>query len=221
VSLELFAHPLSSYCWKVLIALWENATPFDYRHIENGHPDEPANAAALLAHWPLGKFPLLVDDGRAIPESSIIVEHLQRAHPGAVRFLPDDPDAALEVRLLDRIFDNHVMAPMQRGVLAAIRSPGALDPAEMAQVRVSLDAIYAWLDDWFAARIFAAAGQFSLADCAAAPALFYADRVHRIGDFPNLKAYRDRLFARPGVVRAIDEARPFRHLFPLDEPDRD
>ena len=214
--LELFAHPFSSYCWKVLIPLYENDTPFAYRSME-----DPESAAEFGRLWPIGKFPLLVDDGRPVMESSIIIEHLQRFHPGSVRFVPDG-DAALEVRMLDRIFDNHVMNNMNRVVADAIRGPERHDPVEVEQAKAALGTVYGWLDDWLAGRQWAAADVFSLADCAAAPALFYADWVAPIPDgLANLKAYRARLLARPSVARAVDEARPYRSYFPLGAPDRD
>jgi glutathione S-transferase len=216
--LELFAHPFSSYCWKVLIALYENDTPFTYRQIG---PDQPENSAALAASWPLGKFPVLLDDGQPVIESSIIIEHLQQRHPGAVRFLPADPDAALQVRLLDRIFDNHVMSQMQRVVNDALRRPERRDEIEVQEAKAALDKAYAWLDDYLDGRIWAA-GEFSLADCAAAPALFYADWVQEIDPAHlNLRAYRARLLVRPSVARAVDEARPYRAWFPPGAPDRD
>lgn len=213
--LELYAHPFSSYCWKVLIPLYENDTPFSYRSLE-----EEGNPAELARLWPIGKFPLLVDDGRPVMESSVIIEHLQRFHPGPVRFLPEG-DAALEVRMLDRIFDNHVMNQMTRVVLDAIRGPERHDPIEVGEAKAAVQKAYAWLDGWMAGREWAS-GDFSLADCAAAPALFYADWVDPIPeDFANLRAYRARLLARPSVARAVEEARPYRGYFPLGAPDRD
>lgn len=215
MALELFAHPFSSYCWKVLIPLYENDTPFTYRSLE-----VPENAAELARHWPIGKFPLLVDEGVAVFESSIIIEHLQRHHAGPVPLIPEG-DAALEVRMLDRIFDNHVMGQMQRVVNDALRPPERRDPAEVEQAKAILDRAYGWLEEWLDGREWAS-GAFSLADCAAAPALFYADWVHPIAEaHPRLRAYRARLLARPAVARAVDEGRPFRHYFPLGAPDRD
>ncbi len=217
--IELYAHPFSSYCQKVLIALYENAIPFVFRMLG---PDDPDNGAKLAALWPPAKFPLLVDDGRPVLESSIIIEHLQLRRPGPVRLIPDDADAAIEVRMLDRIFDNHVMANMQRVVNDALRPADRRDPAELVQAKAALATVYGWLDDWLRDRTWAAANQFSLADCAAAPALFYADWVHPIpGELGRLKAYRAQLLARPSVARAVDEARPYRPLFPLGAPDRD
>ncbi|MEG3123863.1 glutathione S-transferase family protein [Sphingomonas sp. GB1N7] len=216
--LELFAHPFSSYCQKVLIALYENATPFAFRMLDGDHPE---NGAAFAALWPIGKFPLLVDDGRAIVESSIIIEHLQHYHPGPRRFIPADPHDALETRMLDRVFDNHVMGPMQRVVADALRPPERRDSAAVEQAGGALDTAYAWLDARLAGREWAA-GAFGLADCAAAPALFYADWVRPIDPaYATLTAYRARLLARPSFARAVDEARPYRAFFPLGAPDRD
>jgi glutathione S-transferase len=154
-------------------------------------------------------------------ESSIIIEYLQRHHPGPVGFLPEG-DAALEVRMLDRIFDNHVMTPMQQVVADALLPPERRDPVGVEQAKAALRRSYALLDGWLAGREWAAPHGFSLADCAAAPSLFYADWVDPIPDsLINLKAYRARLLARPSVVRAVDEARPYRPYFPLGAPDRD
>ncbi len=217
--MELFAHPFSSYCWKVLIPLWENGIPFDYRNVD---PAFPENGPELVRHWPLGKFPLLVDRGRPVAESSVIIEYLQLHHPGPVRLIPNDNDAALEVRFMDRVFDNHVMANMQRVVNDALRPPERRDAVEVEQAKAALERVYRWLESWMESREWAAAGRFSLADCAAAPALFYADWVHPIApELTALKAYRARLLARPSVARAVDEARPYRSYFPLGAPDRD
>lgn len=218
MSLDLFAHPFSSYCQKVLIAFYENATPFSYRMLG---PDHPENGAAFAEAWPVGKFPLLVDDGRPVMESSTIIEYLQHRHPGPVRFIPADPDAALEARMLDRIFDNHVMHHMQRVVNDALRPPERRDPIEVAEAKAALDKAYGWLNRHLDGREWAV-GDFSLADCAAAPALFYADWVHPIAEaYSSLRAYRARLLARPSFARAVDEARPYRAYFPLGAPDRD
>ena len=217
MTLTLYSHPFSSYCQKVLIALWENDIPFTYRRLE-----DPGVAEERAALWPLGRFPVLVDDGRTIAESSIIIEHLDLRHDGAVRMLPDDPDAALEVRFLDRFFDNYVMAAMQKPVSEALRPQGARTEEAMAEARQALETAYTWLEDRLKGRIWAAGESFTMADCAAAPSLFYADWVHQIGPaFPRLRGYRSRLLARPSFARAVDEARPYRAYFPLGAPDRD
>ncbi len=216
MALQLFGHPFSSYTWKALIALYENATPFEFRHLE----DEAAGKE-WAALWPIGRFPTLVDGDRAIFEASVIIDYLQLHHPGPVRLLPADPDAAIEVRMLDRVFDNYVMGSMQVPVLNAIRPDGQRDPYGVDQAMAMLDRSYAWLDARMASREWAA-GDFGLADCAAAPSLFYADWVRPIPEtLANLRAYRSRLLARPSVVRCVEEARPYRHYFPLGAPDRD
>jgi glutathione S-transferase len=219
MSLVLYGHPFSSYTQKALIALYENATPFEFRCIG---PETPQHAAEWLRRWPIGKFPLLVDGERSFVETSIIIEYLALAHPGPVRLLPADPMAALEVRFLDRFFDLHVMDAMQIAVESALkRIP--VPPAEgLALAAQRLERSYAWADGYLAGKAWAAGADFTLADCAAAPSLFYADWTHPIAEaYPTLRAYRARLLARPSFARAVEEARPFRHLFPLGAPDRD
>ncbi|KND59606.1 Maleylacetoacetate isomerase / Glutathione S-transferase [Candidatus Burkholderia verschuerenii] len=219
MSLTLYAHPFSSYCQKVLIALYENATPFEYRTLG---PDAPDHMRELTELWPMKKFPVLVDDGRAVIEASIIVEYLGLRHPGPVRLLPDDPRAALDVRFMDRFFDNYVSTPLQKIVSDALCDASERDARGVDNARAMLETSYAWLDRVMAAREWAAGDAFSLADCAAAPFLFYADWTHRIDTrFANVIAYRKRLLARPSFARAVDEARPYRGLFPLGAPERD
>ena len=216
MSLELYAHPFSSYCQKVLVALYENATPFEYRMLDND-----AAMTSLRALWPLGKFPLLVDDGQPVAEASIIVEHLALHHPGPVQLVPRDPVAALPVRAMDRVFDNYAQTPMQAIVSDAMRPLEGRDASAVAAARATLETAYAWLDTKLQGQEWAA-GSFSLADCAAAPALFYSDWVQPIDpSFANLTAYRRRLLARPSMARAVEEARPFRGFFPPGAPDRD
>lgn len=219
MALQLYAHPFSSYCQKVLIALYENDTPFAFRLLAQ---EETRTMEEFTALWPIGRFPVLVDEGRAVVEASIIIEHLALQHPGAVRLLPGDARAALEVRMMDRFFDNYVSTPQQKIVFDSIRAPADRDAQGVAEARAMLETAYRWLDGTMAGRTWAAGGAFSLADCAAAPALFYADWTHPIGAaFVNLRAYRNRLLARPSFARAVDEARPYRPLFPLGAPDRD
>src|SRR4051812_1234236 len=214
--MKLYSHPFSSYSQKVLIALYENGTPFEYRSLE-----DPAANAELASLWPLKRFPVLVDDGRTILETSTIIEHLQVHYPGRVRLIPDS-DAGIEVRMLDRIFDNYVMTPMQKMVSNQIRPEPDRDAYGVTEARGLLDTIYAWLDERLAGRAWAAGENFTLADCAAAPSLFYADWAHKIAPVhANLLAYRARLLAHPSIARAVDEARPFRKYFPLGAPDRD
>ncbi|MDF2972029.1 MAG: glutathione S-transferase [Microvirga sp.] len=217
MTLRLYAHPFSSYCQKVLIALYENSTPFEYLTL-----DDAKNGADLEALWPIKKFPLLVDEGRAILEASIIIEYLDLHHSGPVRLIPEDPRAALEVRLMDRFFDNYVMTPMQKIVGDRLRPEQDRDPYGVTEARVMLDKAYDWLDRTLADREWAAGATFSLADCAAAPALFYADWAHPMGEkFPRVRDYRRKLLAQPSFARAVDEARPYRPYFPLGAPDRD
>ncbi|MCC6847215.1 MAG: glutathione S-transferase family protein [Deltaproteobacteria bacterium] len=217
--MQLYAHPFSSYCQKALIAFYENALPYELRMLGPGHDDVAAEHARL---WPLGRMPVLVDDGRTVVESTIIIEYLDLHHPGPVRFLPQDPRIALDVRMMDRFFDNYVMAPMMRIVFDALRPEGVRDPRGVEEARALLDTAYRWLDERMAHRVWAAADVFSLADCAAAPSLFYADWVHPIdAGLSGTRAYRARLLARPSFARAVDEARPYRSYFPLGAPDRD
>lgn len=219
MSLELYAHPFSSYCQKVLIALYENDTPFEFRLLAPG--DERA-AAEHEALWPLKRMPVLVDEGRTVVEASIIIEYLDLYHAGALRLIPGDARAALDVRLMDRFFDNYIMTPMQEIVLESIRAEENRDRQGVADARKMLETAYRWLDDRMRGREWAATDAFSLADCAAAPALFYADWVHPIGETcAGVQAYRRRLLARPSFARAVDEARPYRPLFPPGAPDRD
>lgn len=214
--IQLFGHPFSSYTWKALIPLWENDTPFTFRMLG---PEHPENGAELVRLWPLGKFPLLVDGDRVVPESTPIIDYLDATYPGPVRFVAEG-EAGREARLMDRIFDNHVMANMLRFVIDALKPPERRDTEDLVAAATALDTIYAWLDGVMASREWGAGDAFSLADCAAAPALFYADWVHPIPDGP-LKDYRQRLLARPSVARAVDGARPYRPLFPPGAPDRD
>ena len=217
MALTLYAHPFSSYCQKVLTALYENDTPFTFRMLADAQ-----SAAELEALWPIKRFPVLVDARRTVMEGTIIIEHLGLHHLGPVRLIPVDARAALEVRKMDRIFDNYVMTPMQKIVSDSLRAAEKRDHQGVAEARAMLDTAYRWLDGAMAGREWAAGDGFSLADCAAAPALFYADWAHPIDrTFANVRAYRQRLLARPSFARAVDEARPYRPLFPLGAPDRD
>jgi glutathione S-transferase len=217
MTLVLHAHPFSSYSQKVLIALYENATPFTSRLL--GDADSFAELAKL---WPLRLMPVLTDGDEVVREASIIVEHLMLRHPGPVRLIPQDSEAALKVRFLDRVFDNYVMAPMQRVVFDALRGAGERDPRGVADAKARLDQSYEWIDGELKGRPWAAGEAFTLADCAAAPSLFYADWVHPIAEkFGTVRAYRARLLRRPSFARAVEEARPYRAFFPPGAPDRD
>ena len=219
LNLQLFFHPFSSYSQKALVALYENGTPFTARTLS---PDDPATGAEFAARWPMKKFPILVDGDRTILEATAVIEYLEAVHPGPVRLIPQDAQAAVEVRMMDRVFDNYISTPQQKIVYDALRPADVRDPHGVAEARAMLETSYAWLDGLMADREWAAAGAFSLADCSAAPALFYADWTHRIdARFAHLHAYRARLLRRPSFARAVDEARPFRPYFPLGAPDRD
>jgi glutathione S-transferase len=215
MSLTLHMHPLASYCWKVLIALYENDTPFAANIVDLGDPEA---AAVFKALWPTAKMPLLRDEARdrAVPETSIIIEYLQAAYPGPVRFIPDHPEAALRTRLMDRLFDLYVMTPMQAIVGDRIRPADvAKDSYGVAQARAQLAMAYDLLETELAGRTWAAGDTFSLADCAAAPALFYADKVAPLGEeHSNVSAYLDRLLARPSFARVLQEAEPYFAMFP-------
>ena len=217
MSLTLYAHPFAAYCWKVLIALYENATPFTCRIVE-----DEAGWAELESLWPMRKFPVLTDATKTVVESTIIVEYLVRHYPGPVPLIPADADAALQVRTMDRVFDNYVMAPMQALVASHMRPERERDARTMADARKTLEVAYGWLEQQLDQGAWLCGGMFSLAECAAAPALFYADWVQPIGErFPGLLAYRRRVLARPAVARVVDEARPYRKFFPPGAPDRD
>jgi glutathione S-transferase len=206
-------HPLSSYCHKVLIALDVLEVDVDKRVV---NPGDPAQRAALLAWWPTGKIPLLVDQGRPVPETSLMIEHLQRHHARGERtLLPADPDEALQVRLWDRIFDLYVMTPMQVHTADLLRPGGQRDAWGVAQAREQLLSTYAFLDRHLAGRLWACGDTFSMADCAAAPALFYARAyVPLPPQHVHLAAYFERLVAHPAVARTIDQARPWLKYFP-------
>lgn len=217
MTLELFAHPFSSYCQKALIAFYENDIPFTYRMME-----DPGVGEELASLWPMKRFPILRENGRTVLEATIIIEYLHLHHPGPVTLIPEDPEFAVEARMLDRFFDNYVMTPQGKFVFDALRPPESRDPFGVEEARKMLDTSYAWLDRRMNGRTWAVGDYFSLADCAAAPSLFYADWTHRIPEqFEHLVAYRARLLARPSFARAFDEARRFRHYFPLGAPDRD
>jgi glutathione S-transferase len=213
MALILHYHPLSSFCWKVLIALYENGTAFETRLVDLGDPDAKAAFEAL---WPTAKIPLLEDDGRIVPESSIMIEHLDRRHPGKVALLPEDPEEQLQARLWDRVFDLYVMSPMQRFVAQQLRPEAERDARSIAKSMADLSSAYDLIEDRLGTRTWAAGERYSMADCAAAPALFYAAIV---SPFPpghsNLGRYFERLMARPSVQRTIAEARPSFRNFPL------
>lgn len=214
--LQFFGHPFSSYTQKVLIALWADGTDFNYRMIE-----DPENMEELRRHSPYGLFPLLIDDGRPVLESSTIIEHLHAHHRGPNDWIPEG-ETGRQVRFLDRFFDLYVMGNMQKPVADRIRSEDDRDPFGVQKARGDLHKAYDWLEANLGDGPWAVGDQFTMADCAAAPSLFYADWIEEIGDNrPKLASYRSRLLDHPIVARAVDEGRPYRHYFPLGAPDRD
>lgn len=211
-ALTLHMHPLASYCWKVLIALYEGDTLFRPVRIDGVPKDDTAFAGL----WPMAKMPLLQDGDCIVPETSIIIEYLQAHHPGAAILIPSDADAARDVRLWDRVFDLYLHAPMQKFVLDRLHADGARDPAGVEEARATLDTAYAMLDRRMAEREWAAGASFSMADCAAMPPLFYAEAVHPYrAQYPALAAYFERLVLRPSVRRVLREAQPWLQYFPF------
>ncbi|MEO0031957.1 MAG: hypothetical protein RIS94_1715 [Pseudomonadota bacterium] len=215
--LELYGHPFSSYTWKVLIALYANHTPFTFRCISGEHPEHGARVQAVT---PQGKFPLLVDGATEVFEATSIVEYLALVHPGAMPLLPADAYASAQVRMIDRVFDNYVMGPMQDVVQEYLRNHDAPDMTRVEPALARLERSYGWLEHWL--QSYSPTAAITLVECAAAPSLFYADWVRPIGDaFPRLKAFRAHLLALPPVAQCVEEARPYRPFFPLGAPDRD
>lgn len=219
MALELYAHPFSSFCQKALIALYENETPFAFRALG---PDRPENSAEWATRWPLKKMPLLTDGEKTVAETSVIIEYLQVKYPGPVTLIPADPMAALDVRFMDRFFDLHVMDAQQVAVASKLGHIPMTPEDGLALATRRLETAYAWLDTYLKDRTWAVGEDYSLADAAASPSLFYADWVYEIPErYLDLRAYRARLLKRPSFARAVDEARYFRPYFPLGAPDRD
>jgi glutathione S-transferase len=214
MSLKLYSHPFSSFCQKVLIALYENGTPFEPRLVDFSND---RSAAEFKEIWPIGKMPVLRDDAanRTIPESSIIIEYLSQHYPGSVELLPAAPEAALQTRLWDRFFDLHVEEPMQKIVGDRLRPADKKDPFGVETARAMLRVAYGIIERHMATKTWATGDSFTMADCAAAPALFYADMVDPPGDQnPIVKAYLARLMRRLSFARVVEEARPYRSSFP-------
>jgi glutathione S-transferase len=214
MTLTLYFHPLSSFCQKVLVALYEKGTPFERRIVDLG---EETSRESFLKVWPIGKFPVLRDDGRGqtIAESTTIIEYLDRHYGGPVRLVPDDPDLAIEARRWDRFFDLHVNVPMQKIVTDRIRPEGKGDPFGVELARGQLRAACDIVEAQVAGKTWAVGEAFTMADCAAAPALFYACKVMSFGDgHQNVARYFERLTRRPSFARAVREAEPYFGLFP-------
>jgi glutathione S-transferase len=214
MSLTLYFHPLSSFCQKALIALYENDTPFTPLLTDLG---EEASRAALLKLWPIGKFPVLRDDARdeTVPEATIIVEYLAAHYPGKIKLIPDDPAQAWRVRLADRFYDLYVNEMMQKIVGDRLRPAGSKDPFGVEQAKSRLKTVYDMVEKDMTGKTWAVGENYTMADCAASPALFYANKVlpfestHR-----NVARYFERLSARPSFRRALDEAKPYFKFFP-------
>lgn len=214
MSLTLHFHPLASYCHKALIALYENDVPFTPNRVDLSNESE---RTALLKLWPIGKFPVLRDDARSqtVPESTVIIEYLDRYYPGRTRFIPLEFDAAWQTRLRDRFYDLYVHEPMQRIVGDRLRPEGSKDPHGVEEAKARLRTAYGMIDQQMAMQSWAMGEAFSLADCAAAPALFYANEVMPFGEgCGNLAAYFGRLKARPSYARVLQEAEPYFTMFP-------
>jgi glutathione S-transferase len=215
--LALYGHPFSSYTWKALIPLYANETAFEFREVS---PDQPDNGTFVAAVHPAGKFPVLTDGAAVVVEATAIIEHLAVHHPGPAPLIPADPAAAAVTRMMDRVFDNYVMANVQRVVVAYIVNGENPDPAEVSGGKDGLLRAYRWLEGWLTQH--ALPPQVSLVSCAAAPSLFYADWVERIpDDCRRVASLRAELLALPAVARCVEDARPYRAYFPLGAPDRD
>lgn len=215
--LALYGHPFSAYTWKTLIPLYANGTPFELREVG---PDHPAHAEFVQAAHPGGKFPVLIDGDATVIEATAIVEHLALHHPGPAPLIPADPAQATVVRMLDRVFDNYVMGSLMRVVNAYLADRDNPDLDDVRLGKSGLRRAYEWLEAWLGANSLPA--HVSLVTCAAAPSLFYAEWVEPIpAECPRLAAFRAELLALPPVVRCVDDARPYRHLFPPGAPDRD
>ena len=219
MSLILHYHPLASFCWKVLIALYENDTPFEKVIVDLGNE---ASRAAFLKLWPVGKFPVLQDKVRdqIVPESAIIIGYLDQYFPGRVTFVPRDADLARQTRLADQFYDRYVHEPMQKIVTDKIRPEGSHDQFGVVQACEMLQTAYPMIDEDMRSKTWAMGDDFTLADCSAFPALFYADKVEPFtGGYSNAARYLERLSARPSVARVVEEAQPYMPLFPFYKPE--
>jgi len=219
MTLSLYGHPFASSVWKPLIALYERDIPFEFLMADPGHPENQARLAMIS---PTGQFPALVDGDTAISQSVAVIEYCDLFPCAAPRLIPENPRDAVHARMMTAVFDDYVHAPMQKIVGDALRPVDEKDPRGVADAKATLDRCYAWLEPRLQAGAWACGDRFTIADCVAAPALFYADWVNPIAEsHPALRAYRARLLARKSVVRVVDEARPYRAYFPLGAPDRD
>jgi glutathione S-transferase len=215
VPLTLYYHPLSSFCWKTLVALYEADIPFEPRRVNLG---DPVDRAAFEAVWPLAKFPVLRDNARVrtIPESTIIIDYLARTEPAAASLVPRDPDLALQTHLIDRLIDSYIHVPFQQVVAERMRPQGQHDPFGAEKARGQIRSGYNLIAPMIVGP-WAMGETFTLADCAALPALFYADYAVSLADWPALAAYLGRMKARPSVARVLAEAEPYFQYFPLKD----
>lgn len=219
MTVAIYGHPFSSFTWKALIAAYEREVDFEFRMIDPDHPEHAARIATLA---PTGQFPALVDGVTEVVQSNAVIEYLDLHHGKGAPLVPLDPREALAARMMAQVFDDYVHVPMQRIVGNALRPEDSRDPFGVEQAHGVIARCYAWLEARLQDGPWAACGRFTIADCAAAPALFYGDWVHPMaGRFPALAAYRARLLERPSIARVVDEARPYRGFFPLGAPDRD
>ena len=217
MALTLYYHPFSNFCQKALIALYETGTPFEPRLIDLGDPD---HRAELESHWPLVKFPVLQDSRRqmTVPEASLIVAYVDHHYPGSDRLIPTDFDAALQVRLLDRVVDNYLMIPTGKVVVDQFRQEGRHDPDGVDEAKRTMATAYDILESRLPSQGWAAGDTFTLADCGAGPALFYSNLIVPFEAHPKLTAYYQRLLERPSFKRVVEEAKPYRPNFPLPWP---
>jgi len=217
MSLTLYCHPFASFCWKVLIALYENDTPFTSQVVDLINQRERAE---FLKVSPFGKFPVIHDGerGQTVLESTIIIDYLARHFPGTTALLPKDADRALDVRYWDRFYDFYLHEPMQKVVADRRRDPEKRDPYGVQQAKAQLETSYTIIEREMAGRTWALGEEFTMADCSALPALYYGNRVHPLGAHAVTAAYLGRLLARPSVGRVIREATPYLHLFPEEKP---
>ncbi len=213
MALTFYYHPLSSYCQKALMALYENDTPFVPVLV---NLQDEASRADFVKLWPIGKFPLLKDgEDWTVPESSIIIEYLDQKYPGKTKFIPADPDAARQMRMRDRFFDCYVMEPMIKVVADRLRPEGKNDPYGVEQARKMLDTALTLVNEAMSKKTWAAGEDFTMADCAAAPALFYVNRIAPFeASHPHVAGYLDRLLKRPSFARCVREAQPYFEMFP-------
>lgn len=217
MTLTLYQHPLASFCHKVLIALYESGTAFEPSLVDLADPD---SSAKFLDLWPVGKMPVLHDAARGatVPETSIIIEYLDQHYPGRLRMIPKDPEEALQTRLWDRFYDLYVSVPMQTIVGDRLRPADAKDPHGLNAARATLDMAYGMIARQMESREWATGAHFTMADCSATPALFYAGIVHPFGaGHETVAAYFERLIARPAARRVLGEARPYFDMFPFRE----